>query len=127
METARNLVPSEVHHGHEGRFHEEGDDALDGQWCAEDVAHEPRVVAPVGAKLKFEDDTRGDAHGEVDAEEFLPELGSVFPEGVFGAIVARLHDTHDDGQAERQGYEEPMVDCREGELCPRPLNGAGID
>ena len=139
MEASRHLVPAKVHDGHEGGLHEEGDDALDSQRRSEDVAHEPRVVGPVGAKLELEDDACGDAHGEVDAEEALPELGGLLPEGSVGlrgvaladgllcAIVACLDDAHDDGQTERQGNEEPVVDCRERELGSRPVDGRGID
>ena len=112
VEAFRHFVPAEIHDGHEGGLHEEGHDAFDSERCAEDVAHEPRVVRPVGAELKLQDDARSHTHSEVDTEEFLPELGGVFPETLLRAIVARLHNAHDDGQAKRQGHEQPMVDSR---------------
>ena len=112
MEAARHFVPPEEHHSHKRRLHEEGQDAFHGERGSEDVAHEPGVVAPVGAELKLKDNARSHAHGEVDTEEFLPELGSNFPELLVCAIIASLHDAHDDGETERQGHEEPVVDGR---------------
>ena len=125
VEALRDLVPTKVHHGHEGRLHEEGHDALDGERSTEDVAHEPRVVRPVRAELKLQDDARGNTHGEVDAKEFLPELRRVAPEALLRAIVAGLHDAHDHGQAERQGHKQPVVDGCQCELCTRPVYRAG--
>ena len=116
MEAWRYLLPTEVHHCHKGRFHEESHDTLDSQRGAEDVAYEPGVVRPVGAKLELEDDTRGNTHGEVNSEEFLPEDSSIFPELLFRTIIDGLHDTHDD-----------VIDCREGELRSRPVDGSGIN
>ncbi len=127
VEARRHLLPAEIHHGHEGTLHEEGDDTLDSQWRTEDVTHEPGIVRPVGAELELEDDTCGDTHGEVHAEQFLPELGSCLPELILRTIVIGLYDTHNDRQSEGQGHEEPVVDCRESELRPRPVDGSGIN
>ena len=110
MEARRYLLPAEEHDGYKGRLHEESHDTLDGQRSAEDVAHEPRVVRPVSTKLELEDDTRSHTHGEIDAEEALPELRSVAPENVAFAIPERLADAHDDCQSEGERHEEPMVD-----------------
>ena len=127
MESGRHLLPSEIHHRHEGRLHEECHNALDGEGGAEDITHEPRVVAPVGTELKFQDDARGNAHGKVHPEEFLPEFCHVFPEHLFRAVVASLEDAHDEGQSQREGDEQPMVDGSERKLRPRPVNHTGID
>ena len=120
MEALANLVPSEEHHGHKGGFHKERHDALYGQRSSEDVAHQIAVVAPVGTELKLQDDARSDAHSKVNAKETLPELGCLFPELAACAVVLRLHNTHYHGQAECQGYEQPMVNGCQGELrsCP---------
>ena len=75
MKLLAHLIPSEEHHCEECRFHEESEDAFDGERSAEDVTHEPGVVAPVGAELEFKDDTRSDADSEVDGEKLHPELG----------------------------------------------------
>ena len=120
--TLAYLVPSEEHDGEEGRFHEEGQNALDGQRSAEDVAHKPRIVAPVGTELKLEDDARSDAHGKVDGEELHPELGSPFPELVFLNHIQGFHGGHNHGQPQGEGHEDPMVTGGKGELCPRPVD-----
>ena len=127
MEAGRDLLPAEEHHGHEGGLHKECHDALDGQRRAEDIAYEPRVVRPVGAELKLQDDTCGNTHGEIDAEEFLPELCCVTPKDVTLAIPNGLADTHDDSQSEGQRNEQPMVDGRQCELCSCPVDGASVD
>ena len=117
------LAPAEEHHGDEGRFEEEGEDALDGQRGAEDVAHEVRIVGPVGAELEFEDQPRGDADGEIDAEEAHPEFGGPEPEFVLRADVEGFHDGDQESQSERQRDEQPVVDGRHGELRTRPIDG----
>ena len=94
MESRRYLLPSEEHHSHEGRFHEEGHDTLYGQWCSEDVAYKPGIVRPVGTKLKLQDDTCSHTHGEVDAKQLLPELCYVAPESVARAIPTSLGNAH---------------------------------
>ena len=68
MEAARHLLPTEIHHGHEGTLHEEGYNTLDSQWSAKDVAHEPGVVAPVGAEFKLKDNASSYAQRKVDSE-----------------------------------------------------------
>jgi hypothetical protein len=100
MESARHFVPSEEHDGHKGAFHEESQNAFDSERGTKDVANEPGIVAPIGTKLEFQDNTRGYTHCEVDAEKLLPELGSVFPETFLRAIVACLSYAHDDGKTE---------------------------
>ena len=118
METWRHFLPSEIHHGDKRRLHEESHDTLDGKGRAKDVAYYPGIIGPVGAKLKFQYQTGSYTHGEIDAEEFLPELGSILPETLAGTVVAGLHDTHDDGQAECQRHEQPMVDSCQRKLSP---------
>ena len=127
MEASRHLFPAKEHHGHEGALHEESHDTLDSQWGTEDIAHEPGIVAPVGTKLELQDDTRGHTHGEIHAEEALPELGRVFPEVRTLLVVNGLGYAHDNGQAKGQGHEEPVIDCRESELRSGPVNGTGIN
>ena len=122
VEALRDLVPSEEHDGDEGALHEEGHDALDGQRGTEDVAHEMRVVGPVGAEFEFEDDARRHADGEVDAEQAHPEFGGPFPEFVARADVEGLHDGEDEAQSQRERHEKPVVDGRHGELRTRPID-----
>ena len=117
METPAHLAPAEEHHRDEGRFEEEGEDALDGQRGAEDVAHEVGVVGPVGPEFELEDQARGHADGEVYAEQAHPEFGRAEPERVLRADVKGLHDGDQEAQPERQRDEQPVVDGCHGELC----------
>ena len=127
MEPFRHLVPSEVHHRHEGRFHEKRHDALDSQRCSEDITHEPRVITPVRTELKLKDDTRGDTHGKVDAEQFLPELRRILPKAFLCTVVACLHDAHDHSQSQCEWNEKPVVDGSQRELCSRPVYRPSTD
>ena len=117
-----HLVPSEEHDGEERGFHEEGQYALNGQRGTENVAHEPRIVAPVGSEFKFQDDTRSDTYGKVDGEQFHPELGRTFPELVFLNYIKGFHGCHDDRQSQGERNEDPMVTGRKCELRPRPID-----
>ena len=67
METRAHTVPAKEHHSNKGCFHEEGQQALNGQGSAENIAHKPRVIAPVGAELKLKNQARGHANGEIDS------------------------------------------------------------
>ena len=116
VEPFAHLVPSEEHDGEEGRFHKKGHDALYGEGGSEYVAYKPAVIRPVGAELKFEDDTRGHADGEIDTEEFHPKFGDVFPLGFSRTVIDGFHDTYDNGKAERQRYEEPVIHGGESKL-----------
>ena len=127
MEAWRYLLPSEVHDGHEGGLHEEGHDTLDGQWRSEDVTYKPGVVRPVGAKLKLQNDTCSNAHGEVNAEETLPKLGRIAPECIAGAVPTGLDDTHHYGETQRQGHEEPVIDGCQCELRSCPVDGPAVN
>ena len=127
VEATRHLLPAEIHDGNKGALHEERHDALDGKRGAEDVAHKPGVVAPVGAELKLEDDARSHAHGEVDAKQALPEHGGFFPEWFTCAVIARFHNAHDEGQTERERHKEPMVDGCKCKLRTRPVDEGWVD
>ena len=122
VEAFRDLVPAEEHDGDEGALHEEGHDAFDGQRGTEDVAHEMRVVRPVGPEFEFEDQARGHADGEVDAEQAHPEFGRALPELITRADVKGLHDGDDEPQPQRERDEKPVVNGRHGELRTRPVD-----
>ena len=125
VEAARHLVPSKIHHGHKGRFHEECHYALYGKWRTEDVAHKPRVVAPVGAKLKFKNNAGGNAHGKVHTKEFLPEAGSGFPKLSARAVVAGFGYAHNNGKPQGEWNKKPVIDGGEGKLSSRPVYCSG--
>ena len=125
VEAAAHLVPTKEHDGYEGALHKEGQDAFDGKRRTEYIAHEPGVVAPVRAELKFKNQSRGHTYGKVNAEEFLPELGCLFPKLVLRADILCLHQCHDECEAQGQGNEQPMVARRQGKLRARPIYQAG--
>ena len=127
MEAARHFLPSEEHNSHEGALHEERHDAFDGKRSAEDVAHEPGIVAPVGTELELKNNACGYAHREIHSKEALPELGSFFPEGLSCTIIDGLHDGHDYGKAEGEGHEQPMINGSKRKLGSRPVNKGWVD
>ena len=94
MESSRHLVPSKEHDGNEDTLHEECHDALYGKRCAEDISDKPGIVAPVRSELKLKDNACGYSHGEIDAEQFLPEYSYVLPERFATLVIACLHDAH---------------------------------
>lgn len=127
METSAYLVPSKEHDSDKSALHEESQDAFYGKWGTKDVAHKPGVVAPIGAKLKLKDDSCGNAHGEVDAKEFLPKSCHIFPKRLVCAIVASFGNAHDDCQSQGERDEQPVIDGGECELRSRPINGGGCN
>ena len=121
MEAAAHLVPTEKHHGNERGLHEEGQNALNGQRRAENVAHKPGVVAPVGAKLKLENDACGHANGKVNAKELHPKLRGALPKLVFFHVIESFHHGHHNGQPQCEGHKEPVVAGSERKLSSRPV------
>ena len=126
VEAFADFAPTEEHQRDESGLHEESEDAFDGERCSKDVTHKPRVVAPVGAKFKFEDNTCGNTNGEVDAEEFLPELSSCFPELITGAVINSFHNRHHECKSEGEGNKQPVIACREGKLGARPVEDCRV-
>ena len=94
VETFAYLVPTEEHHSNERGFHKECQNTFDSKRRTEDVAHEPTVITPVRTEFKLQNQSRCHTYGKVDAEEFHPELGSMFPELVTRTVVHRFHDAH---------------------------------
>ena len=74
VQPARQLVPAEDPQADERRLEEEGQQALERERRAEDVADEPRVGRPVHAELELLHDAGDDAHREVDQEDLAEEL-----------------------------------------------------
>ena len=127
MESARHLLPSEEHDSHECAFHEERHNALNGKRSTEYVANKPRIVAPVGAKLKLKNDARGNTHSKVDTKQTLPELRSLQPEGLAGAIIDSLDNAHYYGQSKRERHKQPMIDGCKRKLGTRPVDKRRVD
>ena len=68
MDFLRNLSFTENPDAQEGGFHEEGQQGLDRQRCAEDITNEAAVFRPVHPELEFLHDAGYHANGEVDQE-----------------------------------------------------------
>ena len=126
VESLGNAVPAEEHDREEGGLEEEGEDALDGERRAEDIADHPRVVGPVGAELEFQDEPGGHADGEVDTEQLHPELGQPLPLLVAGAHVDGVVKGEDPGEPQGQRHEDPVVHGGQGELAPGPVDHAEV-
>ena len=103
------LLPAEEHQADEGGFQEEGHQALDGQWRAENVADVVGVVGPVGSELELHGQAGRDAKHEVDAEDGRPEPGNRPPDRAAGHHIDAFHDDQQEGQTQRQGHEQEVV------------------
>lgn len=121
MEFRAYLLPTEKHNGRESCLKEESENTFDGQGGAEDITHEPGIVAPVRTEFKFKDKTCGNADGEVNAEYGHPELGACEPFLRTGAHIEALHDSHNHRQAQSERHEQPVIDGRHCKLQARPV------
>ena len=72
-------LPAEEHYGKKGSLQEKREQALDRKRRAEDVAHEPAVIRPVGAELELHYDARRDADGEIYTEKAQPKFSDLEP------------------------------------------------
>ena len=127
MESLRYLLPTEEHHGNEGALHEESHNAFDSERRTKDVAHYPRVVAPVCSELELKDNSGGHTHCKVHSEKFLPKAGSVFPKLFPRAVIARFCDAHDECQTKCEWHKEPVINGSKRKLRPCPIHRSCID
>ena len=109
-------APAEDPQAQEGGLEEEGQEGLDSQGSAENVTDEAGVLGPVHAELELLDDASGDAESEVNKKELTEEAGSLQPVLLAGAVPCGLHDRDQQGQADRQRYEDEVVDGCDAEL-----------
>ena len=86
------LVPSKKEQCQEARFEKEGKDPLGSQRASKDIPHKAGVGGPVGTKLKFHHDARGNPDGKDESEYFRPEMGQMMKKGVSHLDVDPLHD-----------------------------------
>ena len=117
VDTLGQPVPAEDPQSDERRLEEEGEQPLDRQRRAEDVADEPRILTPVHPELELQDDARHDADREVDQEELAPKNFTILryfdlPVRYHAVCMiaryrARLIDTR---------HEEEVVQRRQSEL-----------
>ena len=118
----RQFLPAEEHQWQECGLKEECHDALDGKGRSEDVADKPRIVGPVCAKFKFQDEARSHTYGEVDTKKLLPELCRRFPKLVLFYHVQGFHNPHDEGEAKCEGNKKPVVARCQRKLRSRPVD-----
>ena len=122
VESLAYFIPSKVHYCKEGALHKEGYYTLYCQRRAKDVAHKPAVIAPVRAELELQNDARGHANSEVDAEQTHPEFRNLLPPLRASAIINALHNRHNHAETQRERHKEPVVDGRQRKLPARPVN-----
>ena len=116
MDALGEAAPAEDPQSEEGGFEEEGQEGLDSQRGAKDVADEAGVLGPVHAELELLHDAGGDAESEVNEKELAEETGCLQPVFLAGAVPRGLHDGDQQGQADRQRYEDEVVDGGDTEL-----------
>ncbi len=102
----RHALLAEEEEAEEGRFEEEGKDALHGEGLADDAAGAPRELRPVGAELEFHGDTGDDAEEEVNRENLRPEARGLIPAVIVGTQGDELHDHHQQRQAHGELREQ---------------------
>ncbi len=108
-----------IHRPEERGLEEEGEQALDGQRGAEDVAHEPAVAAPVHPELELLDDAGHHADGEVDQEQLPEEPGEPQVLLLAGPVPGGLEPGDREREADGQRDEQEVVDGGDPELPPR--------
>ena len=119
-------VPAEEPEPEERRLEEEGGQALHGQRCAEHVAHVPAVGRPVHAELELLHEPGHHADGDVDDQQRPEEARQPAMVRVARAVPHRLQDRDEEGDADRDGHEQEVVDGRRGELDPREVDVHGV-
>ena len=102
-----DLVAAEQQHAQEYRLQEEREQCLGGQRRAEDVAHEARVVGPVGAERELHGYAGCHAYGERGGEYLDPHARDAVVGSVFAAIGLRHEDGHD--KADADGKQDGVV------------------
>ena len=109
MKFLADFIPSEKHDGDKRGFEEKSHDTFDGKRGAENIAHEPGVVRPVGAEFKFEDDAGGNADNEIDSKQGHPEFGDVLPLLFACSHILGFHDGDNEGEPEGERHKQPVV------------------
>ena len=119
----RELVPAEHPDAEERGLEEERRQCLERERCAENIAHEARILRPVHTKLEFLHKTRNNAHGEIDekqrAEKFQQLAAGFLPLRILRPHIACLEQRDENRHAERERNEEKVVDRRDGKLPSR--------
>src|SRR5260370_2921512 len=66
-------------------------------------------------------------NGEIDAEQFPPELRRVTPDFPPGHHIHAFHDGKQERQPERQWHKQEMIESRYRELHSRKADGINIE
>ena len=117
----REFVPAEHPDAEEGGLEEERRESLECERCAEDVAHEARILRPVHTKLELLHQTCDNTHREVDEKERTEEVqqlsAGLLPLRPFRPDVARLKQGDKDRHTKCDRDEEKVID---GSDCKLP-------
>src|SRR5437868_4652286 len=86
-----------------------------------------RVVGPIGSELKFHGYASGNPHGEIDAEQFPPELRRITPDFPSCHHVHAFHDGKQERQPKRQRHKQEMIEGRYSKLWSRKADGVQLE
>ena len=119
VELGRHAFTAKEEHTQEARLQKEGEQCLGGKRRAEDVAHEARVIGPVGAEAKLHGDARRNADRKGEREDLDPETGVSLVLGVTRLVGARLGERDEQAQTNGQRYEQEVEYDSQRELKAR--------
>src|SRR5574344_376379 len=118
MKFFANLIPAEIHYGKKGTLHEECENTLNSKRGAKNIPYKPRIVAPIGAELKFEDNTGCNSDSKINGKNCTPETGHASPEESFSrelrtimfckTIILCLHESNDEPQTKCKRHKNPV-------------------
>ena len=119
IELRRHLLFAKEENAKEDRFQEEGEQGLGSERRTENVAHEARVIGPVGSEGELHGDARRNANRERRREDAHPKMhgGVIF--FIAASIILRRENRRDKAQTYRKRNEYEMVGHRYRELNSR--------
>jgi hypothetical protein len=100
----------------------EGQQALDRQRGAEDVADELRVGTPIHPELELLHDAGHDTHREVDQEQLAPELSHPPVLQLTRPVPGGVQSGDQGREPDRDRHEQEVIDGGDPELPPRQIN-----
>ena len=115
--------PAEQPQPEEGGLQEEGRQPLHRQRPAEHVADVARVGRPVHPELELLHEAGDDPDGDVDQQQRAEEARQAPVVVVAAPVPCRLQDRDEEGQPDRHGDEQEVIDARRRELPARKVVG----
>ena len=91
MKLLAHFIPAKEHDSNKSCFHKKSDNTFNSQRSSKYISYKPRVIAPVGTELKFQNQSGGNSHGKVYSEQLHPELSRPLPKFISGNIIKRFH------------------------------------